>query len=156
MTKLLAGGLGLLLFLGGIRLLIPLNRPREEIPTMRRTKKQASSGNSSAFVKEAPPSKELLEQLDQYYVVDVREPHERVETGYVPTSVNIPLAFVLEGTAKIEDDKPVLLVCRSGARSRRAGQNLVDRGYRDVTNLSTGTLGWIRDGFEVERVKTSS
>lgn len=94
-----------------------------------------------AGIKEIGASKDLLSKLNTYRVVDVREPNERVETGYVPTSINIPLGKVLEGDVTVPDDKPLLMVCRSGARSKRAGDALIGRGYRDVTNLSGGTLG---------------
>lgn len=106
-----------------------------------------------AVLKQVHPSQTLLDDLSKYNVVDVREPHERVEIGFVPESVNIPLAQVLDGSASVPEGKPLLLVCRSGGRSRRAGECLLDRKFQDVTNLEGGTVGWIEQGLPVERVK---
>lgn len=91
-------------------------------------------------MKEVPSSKDLEHKLDNYIVIDVREPHERVETGFVPNSINLPLQTVLDGSAPIPLGKPLLMVCHSGRRSMRAAENLVHRGY-DVTNLAGGTMG---------------
>ena len=95
----------------------------------------------SQAIKELFPLAELQGKLPSYTVIDVREPHERVETGFVPGSINIPLAGVLDGSAVIPSEKkPYLMVCRSGARSMKASEALATRGF-DVTNLATGTLG---------------
>ena len=67
-------------------------------------------------------------------VVDVREPHEYVE-GHVPGAVLIPLG-------------EVLLVCRSGARSRRAAEHLLTQGVQAV-NVGGGTIAWIEAGHPV-------
>ena len=93
------------------------------------------------MIKETLPTKQLAMSLLDYNVVDVREPNERTDTGFVPTSVNIPLAFVVDGTADVPKDKPLLMVCRSGKRSMAASEALLARGYRDITNLTGGTLG---------------
>jgi rhodanese-related sulfurtransferase len=92
-------------------------------------------------VKEVDPSKALLGDLTKFTVVDVREPSERAETGFVPTSINVPLASIVDGTAKVPDDKPVILVCGGGRRSMKAAIALKERGYKDLTNLTSGTGG---------------
>ncbi|KAH9245975.1 hypothetical protein BASA81_016516 [Batrachochytrium salamandrivorans] len=90
-------------------------------------------------------------KLDKYLVVDVREPQERVDIGFVPTSINIPLAGVLDGTAQIPtSDKPLLVVCRSGARSAKACAAIAQGGRQNVLNLTGGTLGWIAAGLKVD------
>ena len=85
-----------------------------------------------------------MADLSKYTVIDVREPHERVEYGFVPNSVNLPLQTILDGTASIptaSPNKPLLMVCHGGKRSMRAAEALVARGYTDVTNLTGGTGG---------------
>lgn len=80
-------------------------------------------------------------------VIDVREPWE-FESGHVPGAVNIPMAQVISRLDEVTD--PVVLVCRSGARSGRVGEYLVANGYARVANLVGGTERWIREGNEVE------
>lgn len=104
--------------------------------------------------KEISPSKELEAKLSEYQVVDVREPQERIDIGFVPSSINIPLGGIVDGTAKLPDsDKPLIVVCRSGARSAKAATAIAQRGERkDITNLTGGTLGWIDAGLKVGHV----
>ena len=101
-------------------------------------------------VKSVTASRELYASLGKYRVIDVRELSERMlPMGNVPTSVHIPLAQVLDGSAAIpaKPDDALLMVCRSGARSRRASEALVQRGFTDVTNLEGGTMDWVAQGL---------
>ncbi len=80
-------------------------------------------------------------------VIDVREPWE-YEGGHLPGAVNIPMAEVISRIDEVTD--PVVLVCRSGARSGRVGDYLVANGYARVANLVGGTERWIEEGNDVE------
>lgn len=77
-------------------------------------------------------------------VIDVREPDEYVE-AHVPGAVLIPLGEVPERVAEVPEGETVYLICRSGARSIRAGDVLAAEG-RDVVNVAGGTLAWIEAG----------
>jgi rhodanese-related sulfurtransferase len=106
---------------------------------------------STGKVSEVGPSMDLL---NQYFIVDVREPEERVETGFVPGSVNIKLSTILDDSAKIEATKPVLFVCRSGARSMKAATHYISRDPSlSCTHITGGTMGWIAAGLPVDHVK---
>ena len=80
-------------------------------------------------------------------VVDVREPFEW-DAGHVADAVHIPLAE-LPGrlTTDLPDrSAPLLLYCRSGARSGRAAEFLVANGYTDVVNLNALIAAWPERG----------
>ncbi|HMS87642.1 MAG TPA: rhodanese-like domain-containing protein [Acidimicrobiales bacterium] len=79
-------------------------------------------------------------------VVDVREPHEYVE-GHVPGAVLIPLGELAHRVGELPAGE-VLLVCRSGARSRRAAEHLLTQGVQAV-NVGGGTIAWIEAGHPV-------
>ena len=89
-----------------------------------------------------------VQKLDQWrkegvthLLIDVREPYEYgiVEIG----GELIPLATVLESTNRIPKDIPVVVQCRSGARSATAIRELEDaHGYTNLINLTGGILGW--------------
>jgi len=81
-------------------------------------------------------------------VVDVREPDEYAE-AHVPGALLIPLGEVPERLAELPESRPLYLICRSGARSARAGEFLAGQGY-EVVNVAGGTLAWIDAGFPVE------
>jgi molybdopterin/thiamine biosynthesis adenylyltransferase/rhodanese-related sulfurtransferase len=77
----------------------------------------------------------------KHHLIDVREPYEYgiVEIG----GELIPLATVLESTDRIPKDIPVVVQCRSGARSATAIRELEDvHGYTNLINLTGGILGW--------------
>ena len=77
--------------------------------------------------------------------VDVREPDERV-TGpcHVEGSVSIPLSELTRDKieAKVSHETPVLMICRSGRRSARAAEMLLEWGYQKVHNLEGGMMSW--------------
>lgn len=72
-------------------------------------------------------------------LIDVREPDEVAE-GTLPGAVNIPLGELPDRVGEIDRTRPVVLLCRSGGRSGKAAQFLVDNGFSDVTNLAGGML----------------
>lgn len=80
-------------------------------------------------------------------VIDVREPQEYVE-GHVAGAALLPLATVPDRIADIPIDGPVLIICRSGARSRNAAEFLRTQGI-DAINVGGGTMDWIRAGHPV-------
>ena len=82
-------------------------------------------------------------------VIDVREPHELTASlGVIEGAVNIPLATALEiGFAGAADkDAPILVVCRSGARSHRAVLRAMEMGYTQVYSLEGGMIAWVEAG----------
>lgn len=74
-------------------------------------------------------------------VVDVREPHEwNGELGHMPRAVNIPMREVARAAKDWDREQPVLVVCRSGRRSRQVCETLADMGFTRLTNLRGGML----------------
>lgn len=74
-------------------------------------------------------------------VVDVREPRE-FRQGRVPGAVNVPLPRLLENTQEVPKDRPIVLACRTGRRSRRAAAHMLQHGYRDLRILAGGMVAW--------------
>ena len=73
-------------------------------------------------------------------LLDVREASEWA-LGHSPQALHIPLGDVPDHLADLEKDRPIVCVCRSGGRSSRAGQFLIDQGF-DVVNLDGGMTAW--------------
>jgi rhodanese-related sulfurtransferase len=96
-----------------------------------------------------PPAR-VAELLDDgsIQLVDVREPHER-EAGFVPGSRHIPLAELTAEAPTIDHERPVVFVCRVGARSAMAAWSFARAGY-DAHNLDGGIMAWTGTGLPLE------
>jgi rhodanese-related sulfurtransferase len=97
---------------------------------------------SAVRFKEATPA-QVAEVRGQVRLVDVREPAEYTgELSHIAEAELVPLATVLDAVADWDRKAPIVLVCRSGARSGRAAQALVSLGFEDVTNMVGGMIAW--------------
>ncbi len=93
----------------------------------------------------------LEEHLNSLQIVDVREQHEFTGSlGHVPGAVLIPLGSLTEGLQKLSKDRPIVTVCRSGARSAQAAVLLQKAGFVSVANLAGGMLRWRAQRYSVE------
>lgn len=77
-------------------------------------------------------------------LIDVRETDEYV-AGHVPGAVLVPLASVPASLARFSADSTNYVICKSGARSYRACEFLVEQGL-DAVNVEGGTMAWIISG----------
>lgn len=82
-------------------------------------------------------------------LLDVREPDEFREV-HADGALLMPLSVFEDQHGTLDQAREIVVICRSGARSARAAQYLLDRGYR-ASNLQGGTLAWEADGLPVER-----
>ena len=78
-------------------------------------------------------------------LIDVREPYEW-EAGHIEGATHIPLAQVPNRLAEIPKDREVVMICRSGGRSGRAQEYLMQQhGYTRIKNLVGGMQRWSKD-----------
>ncbi len=85
-------------------------------------------------------------------VLDVREDGEYRE-GHIIDSLHIPLGQLngkLESLAPYKS-KPVIVGCRSGARSAHACGMLRKQGFEQVYNLRGGVMAWQNAGLPLEK-----
>ncbi|MBK5248540.1 MAG: rhodanese-like domain-containing protein [Actinomycetales bacterium] len=81
-------------------------------------------------------------------LVDVRERQEW-KRGHAPQAVHVPLAEVSEkAPRRLSKDRPVVVVCASGMRSRSGAKQLRALGF-DATSVSGGMAAWQRAGGSV-------
>ena len=89
-----------------------------------------------------------IERVAGRRVFDVREPDEYEEVR-VPEAVLVPLAMVPEEIEQFEGTDTVYVICRSGARSRKAVEFLRANGI-DAVNVAGGTLAWVEADLPTE------
>jgi len=89
--------------------------------------------------------KRKMDAGDDFALIDVREQNE-YEIVSIPGSVLIPKGDIVSGEALslIPQDKPVILHCKSGARSAEALAVLHKAGFADAVHVGGGVLAWIK------------
>lgn len=88
--------------------------------------------------------KSKMDNKEDFQFIDVREPHE-VEIAGIGAEL-IPMGEILGQVDKISRDKPVIIHCRSGARSGTIVQALeTQHGFTNLYNLKGGILAWSRE-----------
>ena len=93
----------------------------------------------------------LEEHLRAVQVVDVREPDEfSGALGHVPGARLVPLGTLVSHATELSRERPVVTVCRSGARSAQASVLLRKAGFEQVANLAGGMLRWHEARYPVE------
>jgi hydroxyacylglutathione hydrolase len=97
-------------------------------------------------------SPQLVSQLARGDVamIDVRNADEW-QAGHIPGAHHIMLGYLPDRVAEIPADKPVVVQCRSGARSAIGASLLQAKGFSTVMNLQGGIQAWAAAGLPVAR-----
>jgi len=83
---------------------------------------------------------------DDYVLLDVRTPEE-YETERIPNAVlmNFYEPDFRDKVSELEKDKTYYVICRSGNRSGKACQMMIEMGFRDPHNMVGGMMAWQGD-----------
>jgi rhodanese-related sulfurtransferase len=95
---------------------------------------------------------ELLRSRPDVRLLDVRTAGE-YESAHIPGAYNVPLDTLGEHAEEIRAAvaQPVVLICQSGARARRAEEVLQECTMRNLHVLEGGMTGWVTAGEAVNR-----
>lgn len=116
-----------------------------------------SACNASANLPFTDVNNQELESLldEGVTLVDIRRPEEWAQTGVVRGSKKLTFffasgrvnpQFLTDIEKVVPKDKPVALICRTGNRTRAAGEFLAkEMGYADVYNVKHGITGWMSE-----------
>jgi rhodanese-related sulfurtransferase len=85
---------------------------------------------------------------ERWQAIDVREQYER-DAGYVAGTRHIELERLTAEAGTIDRTRPVVFLCRVGARSGMATQAFRASGY-DAYNLAGGIAAWTEAGLPLE------
>ncbi len=101
---------------------------------------QAASGSTIS----ATDLKEMLDNDENIFLVDVREPNE-YEIVSIPGATLIPKDQFLTGAAleRLPQDKRIVLHCKSGARSAEVLAVIKNAGFSDAVHVGGGVLAWV-------------
>jgi rhodanese-related sulfurtransferase len=113
----------------------------------------AAAGVWMAFPKETTHVPGEISVQDAYamrnagaFILDVREPDEWNQT-HIPGATLIPLLELKSRLSEVPKDKEVVVVCRSGNRSKQGRDILLKAGYEQVTSMKGGMTQWESAGY---------
>ena len=107
----------------------------------------AMAGARDITSKEA---KALLDKNKNVFLLDVRTPQENSQARLAGT-VLIPIGEFERRINEVPKNRPVIVYCAVGSRSKPVADFLVKNGYKEVYNMSDGIMGWYRNGFPIVR-----
>lgn len=86
---------------------------------------------------------DLKNHLGNVNLIDVRRPDEwDGELGHIQEATLVPLDTLPTKINSLPKDKPLVFICRSGARSANAAAMAIASGFTEVFNLAGGMLAW--------------
>ncbi len=85
-------------------------------------------------------------------VIDVRDIGE-FEAGHISGAKHIPETQIADRLKELEKfkDRPIIMICRSGARSGSAVKNLRSNGFTEAVNLAGGIGAWEQAGMPLQK-----
>lgn len=93
--------------------------------------------------------KKKLDAKENFVLVDCREQDEW-DQGHIPGAKFIPLSQFQEQYHQLKQSDEIVIQCRSGVRSLKACQFLMENDFENLTNLEGGILDWIEKGYGIE------
>ncbi|GAI00817.1 unnamed protein product [marine sediment metagenome] len=89
----------------------------------------------------------IISSNQDYIILDVRTPDEFKE-GHIERAILIPVLELESRLGELPKDKPIIIYCRSGIRSRNAADILVENGFTQIYDMG-GILDWMDKGYPV-------
>ena len=94
---------------------------------------------------------EVLERKHNVQLIDVRRPDEWVgELGHIAGSELITLDTLPQNLSKLDKEKTIVFICRSGQRSANASEFAQENGFQSVYNMKGGMIAWNEKQFDTE------
>lgn len=114
----------------------------------------AAAGGAAVSISPAQLA-QMLDEGEDLLLLDVRALKEH-RAMRLRNSTLIPLPELTERISELDgEERPIVVYCRSGVRSRKACSLLRDCGFEDVRNLTGGILAWYRE-FEEKSIESDA
>ena len=90
----------------------------------------------------AEDAKKIMDSGEEHIILDVREQDE-YDAGHIPGAILLPYTEIENKAEKLlpDNDKQILVYCRSGRRSKIAAEALASLGYTNIKEFG-GIIDW--------------
>lgn len=92
---------------------------------------------------------QLTKKNPDIYLLDVRTLGEYTQKRIKGARL-IPIDQLQNRINEIPNNRPIIIYCETGVRSAMVGRYLDSLGFRNVSNLSQGIMGWQVRGYPIE------
>jgi rhodanese-related sulfurtransferase len=87
--------------------------------------------------------KKKKDKNEDFILLDIRELHEQFISDMDGT-IKIPLDDLSSRISELDKNRDIITLCRSGNRSQKAAQILIENGFDRVANLKGGINDWAK------------
>ncbi len=94
--------------------------------------------------------KTMLDEKQELRVLDVRRENEWNE-GHIKEALRIYLGHLPTQTDKLDPEKPVVVICKTGKRSSFGSSILLKAGFKKVYNCLGGIQAWKKAGYPLTK-----
>ena len=106
----------------------------------------------------AETAKRMIDGADEVLVLDVRTPGEFTgDLGHIQGALNLDSHKLLEKLSQLGDalepykNQPILITCRTHNRSPKAARILFQNGFKKLSIIEGGMMGWNQAGYPVDK-----
>lgn len=107
-----------------------------------------SCSASAQSVVDAAQLESMIQKDKTLQLVDIRTPGEWQQTGTIKNAsrINYYDTDFKAQIFKLDKERPVVLYCAAGGRSRRAAATLAQMGFKKVYDYAGGMSDWLAKG----------
>tara|TARA_B110000438_G_scaffold267603_1_gene282554 strand:+ start:418 stop:735 length:318 start_codon:yes stop_codon:yes gene_type:complete len=87
---------------------------------------------------------EKILSSNDFILLDVRNDNE-VFLSKIDSSIHIPMNEIPKRMNELDESKEIIVQCKSGKRSARVCEFLLDNNFKNVKNLKGGIIAWSKE-----------
>jgi len=107
---------------------------------------------ASAQVRQVSVDEAYAKYQSGVFLLDVRE-QEEWDEYHVPNTTLIPLDQLPNRLGDLPRDEEIVVICRSGNRSKDGAKILLKAGFTNVTSMDGGLKAWSAKGYPLEGIR---
>jgi len=88
--------------------------------------------------------KDMLDKGIDFILLDVRNDNEVILSN-ISKSIHIPMNTIPNRFTELDKSKEIVIYCKSGKRSAKVCEFLINNGYKNIKNLQGGILAWAEE-----------
>ena len=86
--------------------------------------------------------KNMLDNKKDFILLDVRTELETITSSISTNAIHIPMSEIPTRFTELNKDKEIIIHCKSGKRSVKVCEFLINNNFKNIKNLKGGILAW--------------